>query len=721
MYMEELMLSIFGKNAMDKFYRPLVLFLTALLFCVTACSSSDDDDGPSYPKPAPNNMALTAKSGSLIVQFSQVKAIGSGGAPTYEVSIGTKEDGSDKALVGTVPAATSNLVRFEIYRSGVTPTSDTAFEYPALVDGATYWIFVRTNFGDYGYSDYAKLSAVPIPMPTAIEGARVEVGDKRIVVSWTAKPYEEYGVQEDCPRNNSTHLDPGFWGIVNKVSGDNYVFTLPDNTATHKFCIASTNSNGDGEWFIFGDISTATIAYTPYTGQAATAAAAAPEITKVVNANKRVDISFPVVLTGAGSVSEYEYAYQEVGGAWSAWESILITSVTGYNAADGTGTADAVVMGLENGKTYNIKVQAKNTISTAGVEGTPVTGKPEYTELNFNNPDEYLSVAKADYIYAEDVPHSDFWRIGPRGSMFDARKGGRPGTDRLVRGKETALGNLYADAVQWFAKENGHNPDFAWLIGDMINNGIQRNQTITPKFLLGITNQDFHDDTVVIVTLKGSDLISAADYDLDLNNYPAVDKDTALTLFGQAAAVYRNGHYGGSGGTAYNGVYWGIPSAEARYTIEYKAYSLDAFNTHFNGIPACVAARVANNGSYDSENDPDGCYLLTYEQASPTQGSPGEGSVMGYKRGKIKDTTLTISGVAIVPSATYKIATTKRVADSHYAAFLNGTVTDTGVTLVRAVAEYIYNNGSAGIDPKLDGRVKLEGGVPGNSNSDHKP
>jgi hypothetical protein len=726
--MEELMLSFFGKNAMDKFYRPLVLFLTALLFCVTACSSSDDDE-PNYPRSAPNNMALTAKSGYLHVQFSKVLGIGGEGSqnnPSYEVSIGTNEDGSDKAWVGTVPTPTARLVSFEIVKGG-TP-SDTVFVYPDMQDGETYWIFVRTDFGSYGYSDYAKLSAVPIPLPTPIDNFNLVAGDKQIIITWTAKDYEEYGVGIDgqCPRNSNqmtnTINDPNWWKVIDRALGNNHVFKLDDNAASHSICMTSTNTNGNAPWVVHGTIDTTakTITYTPVYGQPATATAAAPEITKAKNANKRVDISFPAVLTGAGSVSEYEYGYKESGSsdAWS-WGSILITSVTGYNAADGTGTANASIANLVNGKTYEIRVRATNSVST-GVEGPIVTGSPVYIELNFNNPDEYLSKANSEYIYAENVPHSDFWRISKR----DVR-GGRSDSDRLVRGKETALGNLYADAVQWFAKEKGYDPDFTWLIGDMINNGIQSNRTITPRFLKGITNQDFIDDTVVIVTLKGSDLIKELDYNLDLEKYPAVGTNNgyAATLFGQAAAVYRNGHYGGSGDTVYNGVYWGMPSAEVRYTIEYTPYSLDAFNTHFNGIPACVAARDARNGDYgsvegndnptDSDRDPLGCYPMPYSKASPYSGNPGDGSDIGYKRGKIKRDSLTIGGVPIDPNKTYKIVTTKRVADSHYVAFLNGTVTDAGVTLVRAVAEYIYNNGSAGIDPKLDGRVKLEGGVPG--------
>lgn len=210
------------------------------------------------------------------------------------------------------------------------------------------------------------------------------------------------------------------------------------------------------------------------------------------------------------------------------------------------------------------------------------------------------------------MPHSDFWRIS---TNFNA--GGRPNTDRLVRGKETALGNLFADAVKWYGSEmTNTNPDFAWLIGDMINQGIQSSQVITPAFLQTIITSDYLDDTLVTVTLNGSDLIINDDYNLNLNLYPAVGDSAnpyTKTLFGQAASVYRNNHYGGSGGTTYNGKWWGIPSSEVRYTIEYMAYSIDEFNERFNTNCSTVNKSTgidSDTGAlYDAVNDPKKCYL----------------------------------------------------------------------------------------------------------------
>lgn len=85
------------------------------------------------------------------------------------------------------------------------------------------------------------------------------------------------------------------------------------------------------------------------------------------------------------------------------------------------------------------------------------------------------------------------------------------------------------------------------------------------------------------------------------------------TLFGQAASVYRNNHYGGSGGTTYNGKWWGIPSSEVRYTIEYMAYSIDEFNERFNTNCSTVNKSTgidSDTGAlYDAVNDPKKCYL----------------------------------------------------------------------------------------------------------------
>ncbi len=713
----------FFNSVGGRLYSRLIIgFIIAASMSLAGCSSSSDD-GNSIPVIAPVDVAASVSGDIITLQFDRSDGIGPEGnkvEPTYQYAISTSVDGEKHIFEQQVPNE-GNPIRFSIAKTGADTSgiSWTVVPYD-LVEGQQYYIFVRAIYAGYGTSEWTWAASGIEAAPQPVENPKVELGDRRIVVSWTPKFGEQYGVNiDDCPKRIN-QLTPGFWDLKNIVSGDNIVFTVEDNTGTHKLCMASTNSKGAGEWYIFGtvDMEKGTITYDEFTAQAATEAPAAPSGLIVTNEfNGGLEVAFNTSLTGPASVSDYQYAYRAAGSDWSAWSSVNIP----YMTDRALGTVSFSIISLENDRTYDIKIRAVNSAAPDGVESSEtVSGTPKYVAVNVNDPDFILGKANAEFIYAEDVPHSDFWRIS---ETF--KQGGRPSTDRLVRGKETALGNLFADAVQWFATEKGYNPSFSFLVGDMINSGISSNAIITPRLLNGITSSDYQDDTIVIASVPGSLLIDPLDYDLDLNVYPAVgiENGYASTIFGQAASVYRNGHYGGSGrgGTTYHGAFWGMPSKEVRYTIEYLPYSLDLFNENFNGKPECVAARDANDGAYDTKNDPYGCYLMPYDEANPESGSPTESSVMGYKRGKIKSGSLTINGEPIDSNKIYNVVTTKKIADSMYVAFLKANYVDTGVTLVQAVAEYIYNTKySVGIDPYLDGRVKLEGGVPGDYSNDFK-
>lgn len=672
------------------------------------CSSSDSK-GSSVYLASPSNLSLSAKSLELTIQFGRVAAIGTEGSqdyPSYNVSIARADNPYGIVFLGNFPSNDSLLVRFVIKPEKDGTETFPVFKYP-IEDGVEYIIYVSSVFSGWGESAPASIAATPIPMPQAVQNAKVAAGDKRLLITWTARPYENYSVQvDDCPKK------PGQlskWSPTKTITGNNYVFSLDNNTDTHSVCMVAFNENGNGEWFIFGKVGTDSITYDEYKGQDATQKPDVPNIKSAEGATKRVTVTFDVAASGAKSVSKYEIAYRKSGeNTWSALTEVPVTSLIG----------SATVSGLENLVQYEFLLRASNF---AGYTDAVITGTPVQTVKDFNNPDEFLGTAAASYIYAEDVPHSDFWRISQN---FNA--GGRPNSDRLTRGKETALGNLFADGLKWYVDEKYANArvDFAILIGDMINTGIQANTSITPRFLMGIMKDAYLDDNVVIAQVSGSYLIKELDYNINLRDYPALDGNSGYgeTIFGQAASVYRNGHYGGSGGTTYNGVYWAMPSKEARYTIEYLPYDLSAFQSNFNtkcsAVNKTTGIDSTTNQLYDSEKDGNGCYLMSYNDAWPASGNPSENSVIGYKRGRIKSGSLTIGGKAIDPSRTYIIATTKTIADSMYVGFLNASeVLDTGVTLVRALSEYIADKGT--ISPYLDGRVKLEGGVPGNTDNDY--
>ncbi|HIZ90196.1 MAG TPA: 5'-nucleotidase C-terminal domain-containing protein [Candidatus Mucispirillum faecigallinarum] len=713
----------------------LMLITVLLAACSEQDSKSNGDNGLNVSSYYPLDISPTALHERITVQFNRVSGIGAENSdaclPYYDVKIGLGDDINTAYDLGTVEPNDSLLIRFAVKKTESASDSTEGFPffyYTELSDNTEYTIWIRSNFSKcgYGQSNWTYVKATPIPYPSQLENVKVEQGDNHLRLSWDKKAGEIYSVHvDDCPSKEGQYSK---WTPALSINNNHYIIELANNSelydgSDHSICIVSYNANGfldadnKSTWKVFGkDIFTTVEEKSLLQGKPATAAPEKPVIENMQGKNKRAEFSFKTAPAGSAAVSVYQAGYSTDNANYTWLETAVPFN---YD------TANTVVSSLENGKLYYIKLRAKNSFSENFVESEPVTVTPEYTPVDLNDLNQYLGTAAGDFIYAEDVPHSDFWRIS---TNFNA--GGRPNTDRLVRGKETALGNLFADAVKWYGSEmTNTNPDFAWLIGDMINQGIQSSQVITTAFLQTIITSDYLDDTLVTVTLNGSDLIINDDYTLNLDLYPAVGDSSnpyTKTLFGQAASVYRNNHYGGSGGTTYNGKWWGIPSSEVRYTIEYMAYSIDEFNERFNTNCSTINKSTgidSDTGAlYDAVNDPKKCYLLTYEAANPESGDPTETSVMGYKRGRIMQGSLFINNQAVYESKQYVVITTTKTAKEMYVAFLGKQLTpvldmnNQPVTLLKAVAEYVAYKNS--ISPYLDGRIKLSGGVPGNTAND---
>lgn len=722
------------------FINAKLLFMLMLITVLSAACSEQDsksngDSGLNVSSYYPFDISPTALHERITVQFNRVSGIGAENSdaclPYYDVKIGLGDDINTASDLGTVEPNDSLLIRFAVKKTESESDSTEGFPffyYSELSDNTEYTIWIRSNFSKcgYGQSNWTYVKATPIPYPSQLENIKVEQGDNHLRLSWDKKAGEIYSVHvDDCPSKEGQYSK---WTPALSINNNHYIIELANNSelydgSDHSICVVSYNANGfldadnKSTWKVFGkDIFTTVEEKSLLQGKPATAAPEKPVIENMQGKNKRAEFNFNTAPAGSAAVSVYQAGYSTDNANYTWLETAVPFN---YD------TENTVVSSLENGKLYYIKLRAKNSFSENFVESEPVTVTPEYTPVDLNDLNQYLGTAAGDFIYAEDVPHSDFWRIS---TNFNA--GGRPNTDRLVRGKETALGNLFADAVKWYGSEmTNTNPDFAWLIGDMINQGIQSSQVITPAFLQTIITSDYLDDTLVTVTLNGSDLIINDDYNLNLNLYPAVGDSSnpyTKTLFGQAASVYRNNHYGGSGGTTYNGKWWGIPSSEVRYTIEYMAYSIDEFNERFNTNCSTVNKSTgidSDTGAlYDAVNDPKKCYLLTYEAANPESGDPTETSVMGYKRGRIMQGSLFINNQAVDEYKQYVVITTTKTAKEMYVAFLGKQVTpvldmnNQPVTLLKAVAEYVAYKNS--ISPYLDGRIKLSGGVPGNTAND---
>jgi 2',3'-cyclic-nucleotide 2'-phosphodiesterase (5'-nucleotidase family) len=230
--------------------------------------------------------------------------------------------------------------------------------------------------------------------------------------------------------------------------------------------------------------------------------------------------------------------------------------------------------------------------------------------------------------------------------------GGRPNTDRLTRVQETALGNLFTDGVAWYVRNKLGQPiDFVFVNGSLINNVLPKG-TITVGTIMGITQPDARIDKIFLLTMTGAQL--------KLFFQDLAGKAISIEP-GDVSGVVHTGR-----GGPHNTGFFGVVSREVRYTLEY----------------------------------------LTPPAVAPADYEP-------YYHGWIKAGTLTINGASIVDTQNYRICTTDYLAAGEYytALYTAGTnKTPTTVPFWQGVAEYIYDQGT--VTPYLDGRIKIEGGVP---------
>ncbi|AEF81997.1 fibronectin type III domain protein [Leadbettera azotonutricia ZAS-9] len=236
---------------------------------------------------------------------------------------------------------------------------------------------------------------------------------------------------------------------------------------------------------------------------------------------------------------------------------------------------------------------------------------------------------------------------------------GRPNTDRLTRVQETALGNLFTDGVAWYVRNKLNEPiDFVFINGGLIDNVLPRG-TVTVGTVAGITQPDARTDKIFLLTMKGDKL--------KLFFEDMAGKETTIEP-GDVSGVVHTGR-----GGPHNTGFFGTVSKEVRYTLQY--YKAPEF----------------------TEGDP----AISSDISEP------------YYHGFIKPGTLTINGVPINDSQDYRICTTDYLAAGEYFTGLYTDGTDEksfSIPFWHGVAEYIYDQGT--ITPYLDGRIKIEGGVP---------
>jgi hypothetical protein len=310
----------------------------------------------------------------------------------------------------------------------------------------------------------------------------------------------------------------------------------------------------------------------------------------------------------------------------------------------------ADVTGLTDGQLYYVWVQSWNSKST-GEDSSAVSPSASGTP-QAKDP---INFSNLQFELGQAAAEYIFAQDLPESVFFPE---GRPNTDRLTRVQETALGDLFTDGAAWYIRKNypDENIDFVFLNGGYIDNVLPKG-TITVGSFSSVVQPDSRADKLILLTMTGAELKKF---------FNDAEGKKEMAEPGDVSGVVHTGR----GGPHETG-FFGVVSKEVRYTLKY--YKPPEGTTE----PPGWDSEPYLHGFIDTEND------------------------------------LTINGNAIDDTREYRICTTDYLAAGEYFVRLKTSGKNLRLTSTpfwHGVAEYIYDQGT--ITPKLDGRIKVEGGVP---------
>jgi hypothetical protein len=594
------------------------LVLSAAMFI--ACETGSDDS--ETPLPGVRIFQVTAKNESLVLMFTKVSPA-QGIAPSYEVWYGTSASSSAAALWDTLPTNSSQLITTTI---------------TGLTNHQTYYIWIKTVYAGLGAS---KLEGpeynAPIPPPLTPGTLTVTPGEQMLEIQWAA--VEDAATYEVYYKANGSGTTPPTDAGLTTVSVTGAVISGLTNGTSYKVWVRAQNTAGDSPGY---SVDTGTPA------EAGSEPTVAPLIkTPVVPGNNKLTLTWDQV----PGVPSYKLYYS------TANNSAAATAFPGTVPADAP-TVSADITGLINGTLYYVWVKSSNSqgdsAASTSATGTP-QGKPA---IAFSNLKFELGKAAAEFIFAGTLPVSIFWTPTDQHDW-----------DRITRAYETASGDLFTDAADWYVKTKlGKSIDFVFLNGGYVDNAIPKG-TITVGGIQGIVDPDSRLQKIVIVTLSGTQL---------------------KKFFNDATGKLTNVEPGDVSGVAHSGrggppntKFFGMVSKEVRYTLTY--YTPPA--PHAGGEWYAGFDEAA----FDSEP-----YMHGFINTGSSANQYGD--------------PLKINGATIVDGNTYRICTTDSLATGAYFVTLGeGTKEVIDTPFWHAIAEYIYDQGN--VTPKLDGRIKIVGGV----------
>ncbi|MDR1256372.1 MAG: 5'-nucleotidase C-terminal domain-containing protein [Spirochaetaceae bacterium] len=471
------------KYFLSRLQAAIALCLALLLF-QAGCENpaTTPDLAVLYPPPNPGP-SLTAGDGYLQVQFTKVAS-----AVSYRIYYNTSENPAG-ALSVDVKQPENQLVECLIQ---------------PLTNGQTYWVWAEARFSDarseLSASDHAAPRAKPQSPPAAFDAYP---NDGSLDLTWSlASDADSYVVYYNTT-GGAVPPDDSAWVEfqVDKTYAVMGLVTGLDNSTSYNLWIRAKNSSGESAGY------TPKAAVTPVSGGGAPQT---PVISLLKAGHESIIVEWEAVQRATG----YKIYYN--------------TSNTTSGAAEksvpaGYGLMRESVTGLTNKTGYWIWVAAMNGSAESAVSSVKTATPQPKPDLNMND---------------------RLMRLGSAESRFPNEEAGKG--DRLSRKQETALGDLVADAMLYWANKHktehgiSANIDFTIVNGGVIVGALARG-----PITVGDVNRFLHPegDKMSILTMTGSQI---------------------MTLFKDHVAKVRHDGGGGNGTGGFGQV-----SKKVRYTINY--------------------------------------------------------------------------------------------------------------------------------------------------------
>ena len=245
-----------------------------------------------------------------------------------------------------------------------TPSTALSYTITGLTNGTTYQVRVRAE-NSAGNGPWSPAASVEVGLPSVPSAVTVSAGNETLTVNWTASAGNGSAITDYDVRYCSVNCDSSESAWQEHSQGKNSLSTFATlrsltNGTEYQIQVRADNRHGSSLW-------SPTVTATP-------GVPAAPSAPTLTAADHKILVDWSAPADNGTAISDYDVQYSSDGG----------TTWTELNANTTSTATDALITGLTPSTSYQVQVQAENTVGTgpwsaSGTLTLPVSPVPGRT------------------------------------------------------------------------------------------------------------------------------------------------------------------------------------------------------------------------------------------------------------------------------------------------------------------------------------------------------